>query len=72
MVIGTVVAVYIDDAFVRDGLVDSAAMRPLARLGYMDYAAYGPEQVFQMDRPLASEDGLRAIAPAGAWDGVYR
>jgi hypothetical protein len=47
-------------------------MRPLARLGYMDYAAYGPEQVFQMDRPLASEDGQRALLPSGPWDGVYR
>jgi flavin reductase (DIM6/NTAB) family NADH-FMN oxidoreductase RutF len=72
MVLGTVVAVYIDDAFIHDGRVDSAAMRPLARLGYMDYSSYGPEQVFQMDRPLASEDGQRAVLPTGLWDGVYR
>mgnify|MGYP003444379627 CR=1 FL=1 len=31
LVIGSVVGVYIDDAFSRDGLVQSGAMRALAR-----------------------------------------
>jgi flavin reductase (DIM6/NTAB) family NADH-FMN oxidoreductase RutF len=69
MVIGTVVAVYVEDRFVRDGRVDSAAMRPLARLGYMDYAAYGSDQVFEMARPLASEDGQHALPPGAAGTG---
>ena len=43
LVIGSVVGVYIDDAFVQDGLVQSGAMRPLARLGYMDYSVLTPE-----------------------------
>ena len=33
VVFGTVVGVYIDDAFVREGRVDTGAMRPLARCG---------------------------------------
>jgi flavin reductase (DIM6/NTAB) family NADH-FMN oxidoreductase RutF len=72
LVIGSVVGVYIDDAFIVDGIVDSGAMRPLARLGYMDYSVLLPEAVFRMNRPLASADGLSAEVPPGDWDGVYR
>jgi hypothetical protein len=38
----------------------------------MDYAVLEPETVFQMNRPLASDDGLSAHVPVGDWDGVYR
>jgi flavin reductase (DIM6/NTAB) family NADH-FMN oxidoreductase RutF len=72
MVIGLVVAVYIDDRFIRDGLVQSGEMRLLSRLGYMEYSTLTPESVFTMDRPLASEDGQTAVLPSGPWDGVYR
>lgn len=72
LVIGTVVAVYIADEFIRDGIVQSGEMRPLSRLGYMDYAVLEPETMFTMNRPLASEDGRSAQVVAGAWDGVYR
>ena len=47
-------------------------MRPVARLGYMDYAVLTPEALFTMNRPLASDDGQQAIVTAGPWDGVYR
>jgi flavin reductase (DIM6/NTAB) family NADH-FMN oxidoreductase RutF len=72
MVIGTVVGVYIDDAFITDGIVQSGAMRPLARLGYMDYSVLTPEAMFTMNRPVASDDGLKAVVVPGTWDGVYR
>ncbi|MBS1177943.1 MAG: flavin reductase [Proteobacteria bacterium] len=72
MVLGTVVGVYIDDAFIKDGLVQTAEMRPLARLGYMDYSVLTPESLFTMNRPLASDDGLQAILDPGPWDGVFR
>ena len=54
VVIGEVVNVYIDDAVIRDGLVDLAHVRPIARLGYMDYSVV--DNVFTMlradtDRP---------------------
>jgi flavin reductase (DIM6/NTAB) family NADH-FMN oxidoreductase RutF len=49
IVIGLVVGVHIADEFLVDGLVDVARIRPLARLGYMDYAAV--ESVFAMPRP---------------------
>jgi len=67
-----VVAVYVADEFVRGGVVDTAAMRPVARLGYMDYAVVSPEALFTMNRPLATADGQGATLQPGAWDGVYR
>ena len=72
VVFGQVVGIYIDDTFIQDGIVQSGAMRALARLGYMDYAVLTPEAMFTMNRPLASEDGHRAVLTPGSWDGVYR
>lgn len=72
MVIGSVVGVSIADEFLRDGLVQSGAMRPLARLGCMDCSVLAPEAMFTMNRPLATEDGLSANVVPGPWDGVYR
>ncbi len=71
VVFGEVVGVYIDDAFIRDGMVQTGAMQPIARMGYMEYATVSPDCVFRLNRPLASPDGLVAEVPA-AWDGSYR
>jgi flavin reductase (DIM6/NTAB) family NADH-FMN oxidoreductase RutF len=49
LVIGKVVGIHIADEVLTDGLVDMAKLRPLARLGYMDYAPV--EGVFEMMRP---------------------
>ena len=46
---GQVVGVHVDDRYVRDGRVDTAAMRPIARLGYDEYAVI--EDVFRLRRP---------------------
>jgi flavin reductase (DIM6/NTAB) family NADH-FMN oxidoreductase RutF len=35
---GQVVGVHIDESFIRDGRLDTAAMQPIARCGYADYA----------------------------------
>ncbi len=71
VVFGTVVGVYIDDAFVKDGVVDTGAMRPIARMGYMEYSVVRPETVFALNRPEVAPDGKSAAVPA-EWDGVYR
>jgi flavin reductase (DIM6/NTAB) family NADH-FMN oxidoreductase RutF len=55
VVFGQVIGVFIDDTFVVDGMVDTGAMRPIARLGYMDYAVVTPETVFSIARPSAAE-----------------
>ncbi len=50
VVFGQVVGVYIDDRFVKDGILDTAAMRPIARCGYAgDYAVV--DSLFSMTRP---------------------
>jgi flavin reductase (DIM6/NTAB) family NADH-FMN oxidoreductase RutF len=51
VVFGQVVGVYIDDRFIKHGRLDTAAMRPLARCGYADYAIV--DAVFAMPRPTA-------------------
>ncbi len=49
MVLGQVVAVYIDDSVIVDGRMDITRVRPLTRLGYKDYAV--TDEVFEMTRP---------------------
>jgi flavin reductase (DIM6/NTAB) family NADH-FMN oxidoreductase RutF len=51
MVIGQVVGIHIDDRYIVDGLVDTAAMRPIARAGYRDYFVSTPETKFSLRRP---------------------
>jgi len=51
LVIGQVVGVYIDDRYIRDGLVDTAAMQPIQRAGYHEYFTALPEGRFVMKRP---------------------
>jgi len=49
LVCGEVIGIYIDDRFVVDGRVDTAAMRVMARLGYQDYSVV--ERSFELRRP---------------------
>ncbi|HZO03183.1 MAG TPA: flavin reductase family protein [Burkholderiales bacterium] len=49
LVLGRVVGVHVDERFVREGRIDSAAMRPIARGGYDEYSVV--ERVFSMPRP---------------------
>jgi flavin reductase (DIM6/NTAB) family NADH-FMN oxidoreductase RutF len=49
VVFGQVVGVHIDDRCIVDGRLDTAAMRPIARCGYNEYAVV--ESVFSMRRP---------------------
>ncbi len=47
--VGRVVGVFINDAYLKDGFVDVQKIRPVSRLGYMDYTSV--ESVFTMERP---------------------
>jgi flavin reductase (DIM6/NTAB) family NADH-FMN oxidoreductase RutF len=49
LVLGEVVGVHIEDAFIRDGRFDTAAARPLARCGYQDYAV--TDRLIELARP---------------------
>ena len=49
IIIGQVVGVHIDPAYLRDGRFDTAAAQPLARCGYRDYATV--TELFEALRP---------------------
>jgi flavin reductase (DIM6/NTAB) family NADH-FMN oxidoreductase RutF len=51
LVIGQVVGIHIDDRYIVNGLVDTAAMRPIARSGYRDYFVATSETKFSITRP---------------------
>lgn len=50
VVFGEVVGVHIDDRYIVNGRLDTAAMKPIARCGYDQYAM--AEGLFSMERPL--------------------
>lgn len=49
LVIGEVVQTHIHDEFVREGRFDTVGARPIARMGYADYATV--TEAWQMGRP---------------------
>ncbi|HSV53045.1 MAG TPA: flavin reductase family protein [Burkholderiaceae bacterium] len=49
IIIGEVVGIYIDERVLTNGQVDLAKVRPITRLGYMEYAVV--DRVFEMGRP---------------------
>lgn len=51
MVFGQVVGIHIDETIIRDGRLDMALVRPVARMGYMDYSE--GSDVFELLRPKA-------------------
>jgi flavin reductase (DIM6/NTAB) family NADH-FMN oxidoreductase RutF len=60
MVIGKVILIHIrDDVIDKDGRVDVAKIRPLARLGYYNYTSV--DSVFEMKRPGESRHQLRGM-----------
>ena len=71
-VIVSVEGIYVDDSFIDDGMVDVAAMEPLARLGYMDYAVINQQNMFSLNRPEVDDSGTSATLKSGPWDGAYR
>jgi len=48
-VFGQVIGIHIDEKFIKDGLLDTAAMKPIARCGYHDYSLL--DETFTMTRP---------------------
>ncbi|MDB5650128.1 MAG: nitrilotriacetate monooxygenase component [Hyphomicrobiales bacterium] len=50
-IFGLVVGIHIDDSVIRDGLVITDLMRPIARLGYREYAVVSAANMFSMASP---------------------
>jgi flavin reductase (DIM6/NTAB) family NADH-FMN oxidoreductase RutF len=49
VVFGQVIGVHIDERFIKNGRLDTAAMQPIARCGYADYAVV--DKVIPVVRP---------------------
>ncbi|MBN8827927.1 MAG: flavin reductase family protein [Sphingobacteriia bacterium] len=49
LILGQVIGIYIKDEFIKDDKVDVEKIKPLARLGYHDYAVI--DKIFEMKRP---------------------
>lgn len=49
LVLGQVIGMHIDERFIKNGRFDLAAVRPIARCGYDEYAVV--DRVFSMKRP---------------------
>jgi len=71
-VILEVASIYIDDQYLKDGRVDTAAMQPVSRLGYMDYAIINESNMLTLNRPAVAEDGKTATLDTTPWDGSYK
>jgi len=54
IVVGEVVGVHVDDAVIVDGHIDVVKMKPIARLGYMDYSVV--DEIFSIQRPAKPGD----------------
>jgi flavin reductase (DIM6/NTAB) family NADH-FMN oxidoreductase RutF len=52
-IFGLVVGIHIDDSVIRDGIVITDLMRPIARLGYRDYAEISAANMFSMASPTS-------------------
>lgn len=52
MVLGQVVGIFMDDAYIRDGRFDTAGANPIARCGYADYAEV--DSLFSIQRPTGA------------------
>jgi flavin reductase (DIM6/NTAB) family NADH-FMN oxidoreductase RutF len=49
VVFGEVIGVHINDNVLQDGKIDFLKVRPIGRLGYLDFVEV--DNVFSMDRP---------------------
>jgi flavin reductase (DIM6/NTAB) family NADH-FMN oxidoreductase RutF len=61
---GRVIGIHIDDSLIVDGRVDICRARPIARLGYMDYAVVN--EVFEMIAPSRSGQAFASLAGSTA------
>mgnify|MGYP001304819826 FL=1 len=48
---GEVIGIHLSEDIVVDGIVDVHKVKPLARLGYLDYALIESNNIFSLDRP---------------------
>jgi flavin reductase (DIM6/NTAB) family NADH-FMN oxidoreductase RutF len=59
VVFGQVIGIHIDERYIKDGRLDTAAMQPIARCGYADYAVV--DKVIPVQRPRQPGDAKPRI-----------
>jgi flavin reductase (DIM6/NTAB) family NADH-FMN oxidoreductase RutF len=59
---GQVIGIHIDERFIKDGLLDTAAMKPIMRAGYHDYFVASENTRFSM-RHFKGEHARKLTAP---------
>ena len=64
VVIGEVIGIHLDEAFVRNGRVATGDLLPIARLGGADYGVIRPDVVFALGRPKVDRDGTVMVKKA--------
>jgi flavin reductase (DIM6/NTAB) family NADH-FMN oxidoreductase RutF len=64
VVFGQVVGIHIDERFLKDGRLDTAAMQPIARCGYSDYAVV--DKVIPVVRPQKPTDARPDVKATAA------
>jgi len=64
IVFGQVVGIHIDERFLKDGRLDTAAMQPIARCGYSDYAVV--DKVIPVVRPQKPTDARPEVKVTAA------
>ena len=52
LVLGQVIGLHVDERYVKDGMLDIVAIKPIARCGYQDYPAVAG--VFPIKRPAGA------------------
>jgi flavin reductase (DIM6/NTAB) family NADH-FMN oxidoreductase RutF len=58
VIFGQVVGIHLDESYIKDGRLDTAAMAPIARCGYQDYAVV--DKIFSMSRKSVPAAARRA------------
>jgi flavin reductase (DIM6/NTAB) family NADH-FMN oxidoreductase RutF len=62
IVFGQVVGVHIDEQFIKDGLLDTAAMKPIHRAGYQEYFVMTADAKFFVQ--FTEENRKKALPPS--------
>jgi flavin reductase (DIM6/NTAB) family NADH-FMN oxidoreductase RutF len=59
VVFGQVVGIHIDDRFIKNGRLDTAAMQPIARCGYADYTVVDKVFAMAFPKPVEAHDAAQ-------------
>ena len=62
IVFGQVIGIHIEERFIKDGLLDTAAMKPISRAGYQEYFVATADARFIVK--FTEENRMKALPPS--------